>query len=92
MKLKDFLKEAFDVDVESSFSDDWVIAFIGPVKLTKKAKVKFAAILDNEVHLRGLCGAEIEVEDEDQDELAKNLYYAAAGYCSRSDYQKYFLM
>lgn len=92
MKLKDFLNEGFDVDVEGSLTDDWCIAFIGPLKLKKDARAKFAAILDNEVHFHGLARAEIEIDDEEQDELAKELFYAAAGFCSRSDFQKYFLM
>ena len=92
MKLKEFLAESIEVDVEGSLTDDWIIAFIGPVKLTEAAKAQFAAILDNEVHFFHADGVVVDVEDEEQDELAMQLFYAAAGYCSRSDYQNYFLM
>ena len=91
MTLKEFLEESFDVDIEGTLTDDWVIAFIGPVKLTDEGKMKFAAILNNKVHLHGLCRAEIEVENEEEDELAQTFFYTAAGYCNYTDYQKYFL-
>lgn len=91
MKLKDFLKEAFDVDISSGLTSDWIIAFVGPVELTTDGITKFASILDNEVCILDCSEAKIEIADENQDELAKELFYSLAGYCSCSYYDKFFL-
>lgn len=91
LKLREFLEQGITVDVEGSLTDDWRIAFVGPLHLTKEGKEKFGPILDNEVTF-SLSEAEVQVEDEDRDELTSALFYTAAGYCSVADFQKYFLL
>ena len=90
MKLRDFLMLDIDYDVEGSLTDDWRIAFVGPLYLIKEGEEKFGPILDNEVTFFQ-SKAEVQVEDEGQDELASTLFYAAAGYCSVADFQNYFI-
>lgn len=89
MKLKDFLKQDADLDVESSLTDDWAMGFVGPVNLTEEVEATFASILDNEVTEHG-CVAVIEVADEKQDKLAYKLFKCAAGYCTCETYDKLF--
>lgn len=91
MKLKDFLKEEIDVDVKGSLTDDWIIAFVGPVKLTKAGEEMFAEILDNEVHYSRTRGFLVDVADEVQDALARKLFEYAAGYCPCETYDTLFM-
>lgn len=89
MKLREFLKQDVDLDVESSLTDDWAIGFVGPVNLTEAGKEEFAPILDNEVTVYG-GEAIIEVADTKQDRIAQKLFVYAAGFCSCETYDNLF--
>ena len=97
MKVKDLIKLDIDIDVYDNVTDDGIaIAFCGPIELTDEGKFKFEIALNREVELSDGV-AVVNVEDEyfpDNWELylknASEFFYSAAGYCSESDYQKWF--
>ena len=91
MKLKDFLKQDIDVDFESYFTDDWAMAYVGPTTLTEAGEAKFAAILDKEVDFIDGNHAQLVVENDEEDELARKFFRYAAGYCSCETYDKFFV-
>lgn len=90
MKLKDILKQNIDVDFESCLTDDWAMAYVGPATLTEEGAAKFAPILDKEVYFIDNDHAQVVVETEEEDNLARELFYYAAGYCTCETYDKLF--
>ena len=97
MKVKDLIEMDIDIDVYDSVCDDIGIAFVGAQKLTEAGKAKFAQTLELEVEICGdVCI--VNVEDETDPEKwksnlknAKQFFWAAAGYCPVSDYERWFL-
>ncbi len=89
MKLQDFLKKNIDIDVLGTLTEEWLIAFVGPIKLTEEGKTYFEDILENDVRIHNEY-AEIETNNDHEDELASKLFRYAAGYCSCEKYDTLF--
>ena len=85
------MKKDINVDFESNFTDDWAIAFVGPVNLTKGGEALFSAILDKEVDFIDDDHAQLIVDTDEEDLLANRLFRFAAGYCSVEIYDKLFV-
>ncbi len=94
MTVEEFLKQDIDIDVCNDVTDDFCIAFVGPVELTDAGREHFAPVLGLEVSIQQDDSmATVMVDGEDwKKRLAKvrKLLNAAAGYCSEADYEKWF--
>ena len=98
IKVKDLLKMDVDVDVYDNITEELAVAFCGAVELTDEGKFYFEVILNREVELDEENGvAIIDCDDEffpDNDEfyldMAKELFYSAAGYCTEEKYNRFF--
>lgn len=95
MKVKDLLTMDIDVDVFDDVCDTLSIAFCGPAELTEEGEAHFATALSLGFTFVGDV-ALIHVDDPDEKtwlrnlKQAKELFYSLAGYCSESDYDKWF--
>ena len=95
MKVKELLAMDIDVDVFDDVCDALSIAFCGPAELTEAGKEHFAKALALDFTFVGDV-ALIHVDDPDEKtwmcnlKQAKELFYSLAGYCSESDYEKWF--
>ena len=97
MKVKDLLPMEIDVDVYDDVCEELAIAFCGPIKLTTKGELYFAEVLEYEIDFikDKLYGDTVIVHvDSDDWEIrlgkATELFHAMAGYCSVSDYERWF--
>lgn len=100
MKVSDLITQEVDIDVYDDVCEELGIAFCGPLVLTEAGRERFGEVLDYEVSLRtGTCYGDIaivHVDDEDEEvwerrlKKAKEFFYAAAGYCANSNYEKWF--
>ena len=97
--VKDLLKMDVDVDVYDNITEELAIAFCGSVELTDEGIAHFEVILNRPVEFDEESGVAIidchcEFFPEDLDEfyldMAKELFYSAAGYCTEEKYSKYF--
>ena len=94
MKIKDFIKMEIDVDVYDNVEESLAIAFCGPAELTAEGKRKFAEALEYDIDVDELYGAAV-VDVDCPDWInklneAKAFFYAAAGYCTETNYDKWF--
>lgn len=95
MKVRDLLSLEIDIDVADEVTDDLYIAFCGPMELTDEGKAHFADVLDFEVSFhRDIVIVHVDdpVESvwEANLDKAKELFEGMAGYCSCSDYDRWF--
>ena len=101
MKVRDFIKQDISVDVVDDVCEELYIAFDGPVTLTDEGKDHFDFALSLDVEMHSPCQDDIlaivHVDDEFFPDLwefrlekAKEFFYAAAGYCSIEDYERWF--
>lgn len=92
MTVREFLQEDIEIDVCGSLTDDWLISFVGPYKLTEYGEKYFEPILDNSVSIiRDIETAEVFVDTDEEDALARRLFRYAAGNCSVETYAKLFV-
>ena len=106
IKVKDLLKMDVDVDVYDNITEELAIAFCGAVELTDEGKFYFEVILNRDVELyeengvaivdcddeffpneRGVSGL---TTNEFYLDMAKELFYSAAGYCTEEKYNRFF--
>ncbi|MBO7617336.1 MAG: hypothetical protein J6T22_09480 [Bacteroidales bacterium] len=84
----------FDKDTDVTVDGINVIAVCPPVKLTKEGIKKFKPALDLPVdHLTVVSDDDADYDEDNPNsklELAWQLLYSLAGYCSTKDYQKWF--
>ena len=95
MIIKDFIKKEIDIDVYDDVTDELAIAFCGPLILTEAGEKEFSDVLDYEIEEHSNC-AIVHVDDADENVWKKRLnraivfFNSAAGYCSVSEYEKWF--
>ena len=98
MKVRDLIEQEICVDVFDDVCEELYIAMGGPICLTEDGEKKFSEVLDFGVKLHSngqdIVGI-VNVDDEEgkwQKKLkkAKHFFESAAGYCSASDYKKWF--
>lgn len=97
MKVKELLTMDIDIDVLDNICDALEIAFVGPAKLTTEGMKEFDDVLEYEVKLHEeygycviICTDNPNVKWLTKLRKAKALFSALAGYCSASDYDKWF--
>ena len=99
MTVRDLIQQGIDIDVYDDVCEELGIAFCGPQKLTEEGKKEFSDVLDYPVklHYNGLDTVVIVNIDDPDDavwekrlERAKLFFEGMAGYCSCSDYDKWF--
>lgn len=100
MTIRDLIQQEVDIDVYDDVCEELAIAFCGPQLLTKEGEKEFSDIMDYEVTLHNPCSwctvAIVHVDDPDEAvwtkrlEKAKKFFDSAAGYCSCSDYDRWF--
>lgn len=94
MTVKDLLTREIDIDVCDDVSEELYVAFCGPVALTDEGSAEFAGALDLPVEMYddfALVGCDgPEGVWQKRLYVARRLFYAAAGYCSTSDYKRWF--
>ena len=94
MKIREFINREDDIDVYDDVCEALGIAFCGPLKLTAEGKREFADVLDYDIDAdEAYCCATVHIDGPDWKsrlKRAKTFFYAAAGYCADSDYQKWF--
>ena len=97
MKVRDFIKEEWDMDIYNDVTTDWGIAFCGPLELTEEGESEWDDVLDYNIDVYEVhCEAIVHVDGPDGvwqklNRRAKRFFYAAAGYCSCEDYEKWFV-
>lgn len=96
MTVKDFIRKDIDIDVRDDYDERCWIAFCGPCKLTECGKQEFYRAMDVNVHIDtngfgGLPIAILEVDNEEDAQACKELFFSLAGYCGDSDYDKWFV-
>lgn len=94
MKIKDFIKMEIDIDVYDNVEESLAIAFCGPAELTAEGKRKFAEALEYNIDVDERYGAAVVDVDapnwRHRLNEAKAFFYAAAGYCTETNYDKWF--
>ncbi len=95
MKIRDFIKEAIDIDIIDDCGDSFGVAFVGPLSLTPSGEKQFAAVLDCEISIEHDIKVAVVAIGDGRGWLRKwrdvsTFFYAAAGYCSLSDYGRWF--
>jgi len=97
MTIRDLIEQEIDVDVYDDVCDEIGIAFCGPLRLTEQGKKKFLPVLDYPVRFVRGCQVVVVCVDDLDDKvwrcrlrLAKEFFYAAAGYCAADDYDIWF--
>lgn len=98
MEIRDFLFLSYDVDVYDDATEELGIAFCGPIALTEEGKKHFAIALSLPIHIDESGEfATVHVDHtgsprpwQENLQAAKELFEAAAGYCSETDYNTWF--
>jgi len=94
MKIREFVKIEQDIDVYDNVVEELGIAFCGPLRLKKAGEEKFAEVLDYDIDSEPkYCTAVVNIDFDDwKDRLrkAKEFFYAAAGYCTDEEWNKWF--
>ena len=95
MKVKDLLKMDIDIDVCDDYDERCYIAFCGEAKLTHEGEERFRDALELPITLNikedrvdNICI--ISCDTEHDAESCRELFVALAGYCSESDYDRWF--
>ena len=95
MKVRDFIKGNYDVDVYNNVTEDWAICACCPIVLTEEGEKEWADVLDSTIDIYANFEALIDVDGEEgvwqeRNRRAKKFFYSAAGYCSVENYKKWF--
>ena len=98
VRLEDFLSDDGDIDVIDDVTDDLWIAKCGAWKLTEEGKKHFRSVLPLKVEYmenwEGLVACVLLDHRKDWERLERKcieLFEALAGYCSESDFKKWFI-
>lgn len=99
MTVRDLIQQDIDIDVYDDVCEELGVAFCGPQKLTEEGKKEFSDVLAYPVHFNQFTDcmyAIVEIDDPDDAvwekrlERARLFFEGMAGYCSCSDYDKWF--
>ena len=101
MKVSDLIQQEIDIDVYDDVCEELGIAFCGPLILTEEGGKEFSDVMEYEVeinpHSYGNLPAAIVLIDDPDDAVwekrlrrAKLFFESAAGYCSCTDFDRWF--
>ena len=100
MKVQDLLEvyKGSAIDVYDNYTEELAVAYCGE-KLTAEGKERFAEVLEMEIEALYDDSVIIAVDQEHGKSmaecerrlaLAKEMFYGMAGYCSESDFNRWF--
>lgn len=92
MKVSEFIKGEYDIDVYDDLCEELGIAAVCPIELTAEGKRFFADVLEYEVvdMDEAECYAVVHVQNDYELQKAKHFFWSAAGYCNEESYDKWF--
>ena len=92
MKVRDLIKTEIDIDVIDDYTAELEIAFVGPIKLTEEGEKQFYEVMEYDVKLHSDDSSTciVHCENDVQFRKAEQFFYAAAGWCSEKNYDKWF--
>ena len=97
MKVKDLISKEIDIDIVEDVTDDFAIAFCGPLSLTDAGLKEFSDVLEYEVEVDEDNALATVMIDYPIDEVwehrlsrMQKFFKAAAGYCSETKYKLWF--
>lgn len=98
MKVKDLIKMDVDIDIEDNVCQEIGLAFVGPIELTEEGKKYFKDVLEYNVTLyEREEWASVKCNDQEPEikwlekfKKTFEFFKACAGYCSVTDYDKWF--
>lgn len=93
IKVRDLLREECDVDVIDDYDESLWIAFCGPIHLSEEGERRFEDALDVVIEFSiggGTVTARLNNEKSYVRRAVKDLFESAAGFCSESDWNKWF--
>ena len=91
--IRELLKVEIDIDVYDSLTEELGIAFCGPIQLTEAGIEKFGDLLDFRVEItknKYVFQALVDAQNTKEVRRLCELFESMAGYCSESDYNKWF--
>lgn len=100
MTVRDFIAQDIEIDIYDDVTDEIGVCFTGPMELTAEGEEHFKELLDLDVEIKDAPGwgdnAYVLIDGDDGDawedrlEIAKEFFYAAAGYCTDDEYHLWF--
>ena len=90
MKVKDLFTQDIDIDVYDDYTEELGIAFIGPIELTAEGQKHFAEVMEYTIEFSADGDCFVHCDNDHQLKKAKEFFFAAAGWCSEDDYDKWF--
>lgn len=95
MKVREFIKQEIDIDVLDDVTEELNIAFVGPLELTAEGEKEFAEVLDLDIeYVNKVAVLNVDAQGDAWDarlKAAGRFFWAAAGYCSVADWNKWFI-
>ena len=92
MKVRDLLGKNVDIDCYAD-DDSFGICFCGPLELTDEGYEKFQDVMSLDVVISDdKTEAYVDIPNDEISKKAKEFFYAAAGYCSCSNYDRWFII
>ena len=91
MKVRDLITMEVDVDVYDDCCEACAIAFCGPLKMTNRGAKYWSNILDRDIELLSdNVTAIVHASDENDAVEIAAFFESAAGFCSVSEYERWF--
>ena len=92
MTVRDLIRKDVSVDVCDDYDERCYIAYEYGYKLTKAGRERFADALDIPVtgYSEQYCYATLHCETAKEATACQDLFYALAGYCGDSDFERWF--
>lgn len=98
MKVKDLISKEIDIDIVEDVTDDFAIAFVGPIHLTVAGLKEFSDVLNYEVEVDEDNALATVMIDYPIDEVwehrlsrMQDFFNAVAGFCSDANYKLWFV-
>jgi hypothetical protein len=96
LTVRELIGMTVDMDISNNYTDDWFPALSGPISLTEEGEEQWDDVLEMKITVIDCSMAELQIDTEDPDECerrltrARRFFKAQAGYCSESNYDKWF--
>lgn len=90
MTVRELMAMCIDIDVYDDYNESLGIAYCGPMALTDEGEKEFGKAMDLEVSVPYDVAIVHVNDDEELLDIVVRLFCAAAGYCSESEWAKWF--
>lgn len=96
LTVRELIGMTVDMDITNDYTDDWFPALCGPISLTEEGEEQWNDVLEMKITVIDCSMAELKIDTKDPDECerrltrARRFFKAQAGYCSESNYDKWF--